>query len=168
MSETNQSNDILMPPTEKPALPSGLNVLTILTLIWSAYELFSAFRNFTGGQAALEKLQQQQEKLESAPDWAKKMAGPEMMELMQKGIENRIPILVIGLISAGLCIYGALEMRKLKKQGYFLWLIGELLPWVGTIIFVGTLFFATWLKWMLIFPIIFILLYTAQRKHLRY
>jgi hypothetical protein len=57
-------------------------------------------------------------------------------------------------------------MRKLKKQGYFLWLIGEILPWVAMFIFIGGVFLKTFMVWFLIFPVLFIILYTLQRKHL--
>ena len=165
MADLTQSNDFLK-PGEKPRLPTGINVLTILTLIWSAYECYSAVKNFFGGQKALEELEQSQEKLASAPEWARKMAGPEMMEVVRKGLENKVPMLIIGLLSVGLCVYGALEMRKLKKQGYTFWLIGEILPWISTLIFVGAVIFKTVIAWFMIFPILFIILYTFQRKHL--
>jgi hypothetical protein len=166
MTDINQPADVLMPPPGKPRIPTGINVLTILTLIWSAYELYSAFKNFIGGQKALEKLEESQEKLASAPAWARKMAGPDVMEMLRKGIENKIPILVIGLLSVGLCVYGALEMRKLKKQGYFFWLIGEILPWISAIIFIGPVMFKTFIAYFMIFPLLFIILYTTQRKYL--
>ena len=165
MADLNQPNDILV-PGEKPKIPTGINVLTILTFIWSAYECYSAVKNFFSGQKTLEQLEQSQEKLATAPDWAKKMAGPEVMEMVRKGIENKIPILVIGLLGTGLCVYGAIEMRKLKKQGYSFWLIGELLPWVSSLIFIGPVIFSTFVGFFVIFPILFIILYTVQRKYL--
>jgi hypothetical protein len=166
MPDTNQTHDFLARQGEPPELPAFLNVLTILTLIGSCYELYTSLKSFFSGQKALEQLQQAQEKLENYPDWAKKMAGPEVMEMTQKSIQNKIPILVIGLVSIFLCVLGALQMRKLKKQGYVLWLLGELLPWVGIIIFIGSVFFKTFAAYFIIFPVLFIILYTTQRKYL--
>ena len=94
------------------------------------------------------------------------MMGPDMMEFITKSFENRIPLLIVGLIGTALCIFGALEMRKQKMQGYYMWLVGEILPWVGIVLFTGTILFKTFIVWFLIIPIIFILLYTFQRKHL--
>ncbi len=165
---TNTTTDILGNETETKKLPTGLNVLTILTFIWSAYELYSTVSNFFKGKAALAEFEKAQEKMAEAPAWVKKMAGPEMYEVLQKSIENKVPLIVIGLISIALCVYGALEMRKLKKQGYFLWLIGEILPYIGVAIFIGGVFFKTFIAWFMIVPLLFILLYTLQRKHLRY
>ncbi len=165
MAAQNQPTDILM-PAEKPKLPSGINVLTILTLLWCAYECYSTIKNFFSGQETIQKLEESQGKIESAPAFVKKLAGPDMLEVVRKGVENKIPMLIIGLIAVALCVYGAIEMRKLKKQGYTFWLIGELLPWVGSFIFIGPVIFKTIIGYFVVFPILFIILYTAQRKHL--
>lgn len=149
----------------KPKLPTGINVLTIFTFIGCAWELYSTLKNFLGGKKALEELEKAQEKLAEAPAWAKKLAGPEVMEMMQQALNNKVPLLIIGLIAISLCFYGALQMRKLKKEGYLLWLVGELLPYVGSAIFLPA-FFNTMFVYFAIFPLLFIILYTIQRKHL--
>ena len=168
MSDVNQTQNYLAQPPEKPKLPTFLNVLTILTFIWCVYECYSSLSNFLKGRKAIEQLEEAQSKLENAPDWAKKMAGPDMIEIAKKGFENRVPILIIGLLGTALCVYGAIEMRKLKKQGYMFWLIGEVLPWIAALIFIGPILFKTFIGFFLFFPILFIILYTTQRKHLVY
>ena len=119
----------------KPKLPTGLNVLTILTFVGCAWELYSTVNNFIGGKKALEEMEKAQEKLAEAPAWARKLAGPEVQEMMLQSFNNKVPIFIIGLIAVTLCFYGALQMRKLKKEGYFLWLVGEILPFIGSVIF---------------------------------
>ena len=162
-----ETNDLLEANYETKKLPTGLNVLTILTFIWCAYELYSSVSNFLKGTDALKELEEGREKMgESAPGWAKSMVGPDVVAMVEKSIENKIPLLIISLIAIALCVYGALEMRKRKKQGYWLWLIGELLPIIGAAIFIGSVFFKTFVVFFLIFPVIFIILYTVQRKHL--
>ena len=149
----------------KPKLPTGLNVLTILTFVGWAWELYSSVNNFIGGKKALEEMEKAQEKLAEAPAWARKLAGPEVQEMMLQSFNNKVPIFIIGLIAVTLCFYGALQMRKLKKEGYFLWLVGEILPFIGSVIFVPALF-NTLFIYFSIFPLLFIILYTVQRKHL--
>ena len=149
----------------KPKLPTGLNVLTILTFVGCAWELYSTVNNFIGGKKALEEMEKDQEKLAEAPAWARKLAGPEVQEMMLQSFNNKVPIFIIGLIAVTLCFYGALQMRKLKKEGYFLWLVGEILPFIGSVIFVPALF-NTLFIYFSIFPLLFIILYTVQRKHL--
>lgn len=153
---------------EEPKLNTGLNVLTILTFIGSAYGLYSTLNTFLSGRKALEDFEKAQEKLAdpNVPAWAKKLAGPEMHEILVKSLDNKVPLLIIGLVGIALCVYGALEMRKLKKQGFMLWLIGEVIPYVGTAIFIGGVFFQSFLVYFLIFPLIFIVLYFFQRKNL--
>jgi hypothetical protein len=149
----------------KTKLPTGLNVLTILTFIGCAWELYSNINNFIGGKKALEEMEKAQEKLAEAPAWARKLAGPEVQEMMLQSLNNKVPLLIIGLIAVTLCFYGALQMRKLKKEGYILWLVGEILPFIGSAIFIPALF-NTMFIYFSIFPLLFIVLYTIQRKHL--
>lgn len=165
MTQDNTADVLHDDEINKSKLPTFLNVLTILTLIGCAWELYSNIKNFLGGAKALEELEKAQEKMADAPEWARSFAGPQVMEMMQKSLENKVPVLIIGLIGTALCLYGALQMRKLKKEGYLLWLTGELLPIIGTIIFVPV-FFKTMFVFFLIFPVLFIILYTTQRKHL--
>ena len=166
MAETTNEHLNFATDQQKNKLPTGLNVLTILTFIGCAYELYSSVSNFIKGRKAIEEMEKAQEQLATAPSWAKKMMGPDMMEFITKTFENRLPLLIVGLIGTTLCIFGALEMRKQKMQGYYMWLLGEVLPWVGVILFTGTILFKTFIVWFLILPIVFIILYTLQRKHL--
>jgi len=141
-------------------------VLTILTFIGCVFELYSSVKNLLYGKEAVAKLEDAQVKLQDAPAFARKMAGPEMLDIAKKSVENAVPIFIISFVSIALCLYGAIEMRKLKKQGYVLWLAGELLPYIGTLIFIGTAFFSTYLAFILVFPIVFIILYTVNKKSL--
>ncbi|HRI25774.1 MAG TPA: hypothetical protein PLZ45_13945 [Ferruginibacter sp.] len=162
----NQENTADMLHAEEPKkLPTGLNVLTILTFIGCAFETYSTVNNFMTGKKALDEMEKAQEKLAEAPSWAKKFAGPEVQEMMTKAYENRIPLLVLGLVAIALCLYGAIQMRKMKKEGYTLWLIGELLPYIGSAILLPV-FFKTIFVYFAIIPVLFIIMYTIQRKHL--
>lgn len=165
MTTDNTADNLNLNENMKTKLPTGLNVLTILTFIGCAWELYSNINNFAKGKKALEEMEKAQEQLAEAPAWARKMAGPEVMQMLQDSLNNRLPILIIGLVATSLCVYGAIQMRKLKKEGYYLWLVGELLPFINMIIFVPV-FFKTIYIYFSIFPLLFIILYTLQRKHL--
>lgn len=103
------------------------------------------------------------------PDAIKKMTGdPEqMVEMITKAYENRLPLLAVALICGGLCLYGVLQMRQLKKQGYTFYVVGELLPLVASAALLG---FSSFSGFGGIFgtaiPILFVVLYTMQRKYL--
>ena len=106
------------------------------------------------------------EQMEDAPSWMKSMMGPDMLELSRKMYESRMPVLLIGLLGSILCLYGAIEMRKLKKQGYPLWLAGEILPIIGMGVIIGKASFSGLSAISLLFPAVFIILYTVYRKEL--
>ncbi|ULQ50600.1 hypothetical protein [Flavihumibacter fluvii] len=153
---------------EEKKLPSLLNVLTILTMVGCAIELIIGTMNLISGRKNLDKLEELQNsgQLDNAPEFMKKFAGPEAIENARLAYENRIPLFVIMVAGMALCLYGALQMRKLQKNGYFMWLIGELLPTVGSIVLIGV-GFAGNAGWMLLFPLVFIILYTTQLKYLK-
>jgi hypothetical protein len=169
MNDTNPASEVLtFAEGEKPDLPSGLNVLTILTFIGCAISYISSIWSYINAEKAYKSLVDAQDKITEAPPWAKNMMGPNMLEMAKKSMENKLPILLIALIATSLCLYGAIEMRKLKKQGFILWLVGEVLPIVGGVIFMGIGMFTGFALIGLLFPVVFILLYMAQRKNLIY
>jgi len=168
MADLNQPTDILM-PVEKPKIPSGINVLTILTFIGCAVGLLGSIYNFTSSKANLDKMEAtiNSPAYETMPALAKKFMNPEALEVARKTYENRIPMTVIGLVCIGLCFYGALQMRQLKKQGYILYLMGEILPVLTYGIFIGMAALTGFSGiLMIVFTLLFVLLYTAQRKYL--
>ncbi len=168
MTDSNSTNVLDFADGEKPTLPSGLNVLTILTFIGCALGFIGGFWTYINADKSYKTLQDAQGKMGDAPAWAKGMMGPEMLEMSRKSMENKLPILLLTLVGCALCLYGALEMRKLKKQGFMLWLVGEVLPLIGGIIFMGMGMFSGFGLAALLFPIIFIVLYLVQRKYLVY
>lgn len=169
MTDTNSTSNVLdFAEGEKPTLPSGLNILTILTLIWCALSFIFSIMGFINAEKNYKEFLANQDKIAQAPAWMKGMMGPEMQEVTRKSMENKLPILLLGLVATALCVYGALEMRKLKKQGFILWLVGEVLPIVSGFLFIGTGMFSGFALIALVFPVIFIILYVIQRKYLVY
>jgi hypothetical protein len=169
MTDTNSTSDVLdFAKGEKPAIPSGLNVLTILTFIGCGIGFLSSIWSYVNAEKGYKDMVDAQSKLTEAPAWAKKMMGPEMVEIARKSLENKLPILLLGLVATALCLYGALEMRKLKKQGFILYVVGELLPIVAGVLFIGTGMFSGFALIGIAIPIIFIILYLMQKKHLIY
>ena len=169
--ETNTNDRLNADDFAAEKLPGGLNVLTILTYIGSAISLLGSFYSFATAKTTFDTKDTALEKMNSPemPAFAKSMMPDpaHFEEMVTKSYENRIPILLISLIAVGLCIAGAMQMRKRKKQGYLLYVIGELLPFVAMIFFIGT-FVLTGAGGMIGIGIalLFIILYTMQRKHL--
>ena len=167
MAEQNQPGDMLDYNTgQKQPLPGMLNVLTILTFIGCALAFIGGIWNYVRADKAYKDILDAQDKLDQMPGWAKKMIGPDMVEMARKSVEYKLPILLLTLIGAGLCLYGALEMRKLKKQGFILWVAGEFAPIVASYIFLGSGMFSGFAMLMFLFPVLFLVLYASQRKYL--
>ena len=103
------------------------------------------------------------------PGWVKSIM-PDMNhfeEMVTKAYENRIPILLTSLLAAGLCLAGAIQMRKRKKQGFLLYTIGELLPIAITAFFIGTFMLTgTFMYIGIAIGVLFIIMYAGQRKYM--
>lgn len=156
----------------KPTLPSALNVLTILSIIGSVIQIIGgiwqfmmAKKNFDEREEALKQMNNP-----DIPASVKKMMpdADTYIQTVTKAFENRIPLLILAMVGAGLCLWGVLEMRKLKKQGFPIYALGQLLPFIGTIALMGMGFLSGFGSIGLIITIVFILLYFIQRKHLIY
>jgi hypothetical protein len=169
MTDIQQTADTMNWEVDKKKLPETLNVLTILTFIGcGVFGLFSLW-GFTQAQNNLNKVLEMQNNMDNIPDFAKRMMGPHAVEMAQKAYDNRLPILLLTLVSYALCVYGAAQMRGRKKQGFYIYLLGELaLPIVTSAIFLGVTAlsggFTILIGWGII--AIFIILYATQLKHL--
>jgi hypothetical protein len=174
MSNSSTNSDSLTTSDfDKPTLPSGLNILTILTFIGCGLQVIGVILGFVNAQKAYDEKDKMMERVNSGemPSWARSMM-PNMdhyEEMLTKNLENKIPMLIIGLAAIALCFYGALQMRKLKKQGFTIYLIGQVLPFISTALFVGLFMFAgIGFAIQTAITVLFILLYLTQRKHLVY
>jgi len=154
---------------DRKKLPSGLNVLTILSFIGCAIQFLGSLWAFYSAKTNYEQKDKMMEQMKSgnAPGWAKSMMPDE--ETLLKSFENRLPILIISLVAIFLCFYGLLQMRKLQKQGYLFYVIGEVLPFVSLVLFIGT--FAITGTAVIVsaaIALLFIIMYTTYRKDLVY
>ena len=150
---------------EPKKMPEMINVLSILTFIGSGLGIIGAFWTFAKARASYEALSSVN--LDQLPDWAKRISGSDPLETARKALENRFPILILSLLSCGLCIYGAIQMRQLKKSGFTIYAIGELLPVIITIIFIGSGATGIGAIFGYCIYILFIVLYASQLKYLK-
>ena len=157
----------------QPKLSTGLNVLTILTFIGCFIQFIFSLLAYFGAKTNYENRDDMAAKMSSPkiPAWLQKLipSHDDFIKMATKSYFNKVPILIITLLGIVLCFLGALQMKELKKQGYTFYIVGELLPFLSTVIFVGT-FALSGIGFYFIaaMSILFILLYTAQRKNLAY
>ena len=127
MNQDNDAYNLNADDSENTKLPQGLNVLTILTFIGCGLVgLFTLcapmindfFLKYLDKQLASGKDF-------SASELAKIEKGKDAIELAQ---QHMIPLMTTGLIGVALCLVGALWMRKLRKDGFWLYVSGEITP----------------------------------------
>jgi hypothetical protein len=152
-----------------PQKPSSmLNVLTILTIIGSVFGLVGGLWNYINADEAYQKMREAASApgMADAPDFVKAFVNEEAIENARLMMENKLPILILTLLGSALCLYGALEMRKLKKQGYVIWLAGELLPIIAMAILIGMSAYSGFAIIGAVFPLAMIIMYTVCKKEL--
>jgi hypothetical protein len=147
---------------------SLLSTSTILSIVGSSAAMVSAVTTYFNAEANYEKIKQfaSAEDSAKAPEFVKSFINDNALVMAQKAVESKMPILIISLIAATLCLLGALMMRRLKKDGLKLWLTGEILPIISNLIFIGTASMSGIALINLLFPAVFISIYMVCRKEL--
>src|SRR5687768_17410015 len=128
MESTYQTTD-LFDQQQPKGLPGMLNVLTILTFIGCGIAYISSIISFFSAanyEKSMAEMEEMQDKMGDNELANSMMQGS--VEMMQKTYDYRYIILLSSLLFTTLCLIGALQMRKLKKSGYTLYVIGEIAP----------------------------------------
>lgn len=166
MSDTNQLTEFEQATT--PKKNGTINVLTILTFIGCAIQLIMLFATKWLMSFAL-KIADDPERMASLPDSQREqiLRGKQAYELFS---QNQIPITVLSLLGIALCFWGALQMRKLKKQGFYAYAVGEFVPIIGSIALMGLSVQYNSVVSIIIglgIPVLFTLLYALQLKRMK-
>jgi len=151
-------------------MTATINVLTILTFIGCGIAFISAIWSLYSSGKSMEQMAMMQEQIDQISESGSETAANIMMQSMdmvKKQYDNRYLLLIVNLLASGLCVFGALEMRKMRKNGYYLWGTGELLPILITVAIIGfNLMGGIVLGASLLFASVFIILYGLQVKHM--
>lgn len=169
MTDINEIKDTLnLEQKDMNKLPSMLNVLTILTYVGSGLLFLTGIYNyFTVCKSAemMDKLGGLSDLSEMNGALGNMMEGA--MALIQKQCDNRTIIVVATIAACAICVYGAMQMRNLKKQGFIIYVVGELLIPIINVVLLGASAMSGMLLFAgLIIPGVFIVLYFTQQKHL--
>jgi len=166
MNQGNDADNLNADSFEQAKLPQGLNVLTILTFIWCGILTLLTFCAPMINDFFLEYLNKQltSGKDLTAKEIAKIEKSKEAIELAQ---QHMVPLLAVGLIGVALCFVGALWMRKLKKDGFWLYVAGELAPVIALGFIMGFEYYQSVGNLVgALIPVLFVILYSFQRKYL--
>ncbi len=146
------------------SLPAFLNVLTILTFIGSGLALLSVIYSFLTLDQQLENTRDAMRLLNDMPQNG---FGRSMLESSLAILEHAPLLNTISIIVTICCIVGAILMRKLKKNGYYLYLIASILGIIVPLIFVGFGIIGFAIIIGNIFTLAFIIMYSVNLKHLK-
>ena len=150
-------------------LPKALNVLTILTFIGSGLSLLIA----PATPWLLKFSKNMLDQVTQTPD--SKITAKQLLEMEESkrvidmSLNNLTFTLAAGVVGAIACIIGAVMMRKRKKDGLPVYILGALMPTIVNIILMKSYFFkggVTSVFVGLVVPVLFVVLYSMQRKHL--
>ncbi|UAY52655.1 hypothetical protein [Ferruginibacter albus] len=150
----------------KSKLPGNLNALTILTFIGCAVGLIFTLATPYLMKFSLNMMNKAMENPDNVN--AKQMAQmQEARPAMEAVMNNSTSIIIVGIIGIALCFIGALNMRKLKKDGFIFYVLGQIIPLVGSYIILGKYAFSDWKSFIgILIPIVFIVLYANHRKYM--
>lgn len=154
---------------EPRKLPETLNVLTILTLVACGIFFLLQIYSFANAKKIYDMAIASQQKMENAPTFLRNLQGPDPIGQATRNYENRVPLFVLGVVCLALCTYGAIQMRKLKKLGFYVYCIGEIvLPLLTIAIFSGvSAFTGIGFFFGILIYLLFIVLYATQLKHMK-
>jgi len=146
-----------------PQRPQFLTVLCILTfvgvglgIIWSIIRWFSiramaAMMNGTSDLPGMEDMD-----MESMP-------GMETVMLQAQHINTTS---IVGIVGCLICLLGALQMWKLKKIGFYIYVVGEIAPVIVSAVLMGASAFAGFAIILAVIAVLFVVLYALNLKHM--
>ncbi|MDP1802381.1 MAG: hypothetical protein Q8L81_13570 [Bacteroidota bacterium] len=168
-SNIDSTNDI------KHGRPKLLSVTCILTWIACALLLISSLSGL---------MTQSPEKQQQQIDQMRKIS-PEAAEKMEAALANdngakKILTTLLNILAIALCAFGAVQMWNLKQTGFYFYLIGEVLPYIGLLIAgteamaaasalagsLGSAVIGVVITLLIVFDVVFIVLYAVNLKYM--
>ena len=90
----------------------------------------------------------------------------EAVDLANKLAANATTLGIVSIVAALVCLLGIIWMWQLKKKGFYVYVIGEIAAPIVTILLVGFGLGGIMATMAMIFPIIFIILWGLNLKHM--
>ncbi len=169
-NNTEFTNDVK--PIGRPQL---LSVTCVLTWACCALLLISSLSGLI--TQSPEKQQQQIEQMRRlSPEAADKLEAA----IADEGGSKKILTTLLNILAIALCAFGAVQMWNLKQTGFYFYLVGEVLPYIGMLISgtgamsavasmaggMGGAIIGIAITLMVIFDVVFIVLYAINLKYM--
>jgi len=157
--------------------PTFITVLGILSFIGVGWQIISGIMTMgmgavtsavtSAGQSYAEGLGDATQGMENVEGMDQAMSGlNEAVDAANKLAQNATVLGIISIVAALICLLGVIWMWKLQKKGFFVYVIGELAAPVATLILVGFGLGGFMATLGFIFPVIMIILYGINLKHM--
>lgn len=148
--------------TEEQKRPQFLTVLCILTYIGVGLGVIFSIL----GWWIINKMMPAMEGMEGMESYSE-MEGM-MSEATLAAIKWIDVTTVVSIAGCLLCLLGALQMWKLKKVGFYIYLVGELGPVIISAILLGSVAFSEWSMIVgAVIALLFVILYALNLKHMK-
>ena len=147
---------------DEPKRPQFITVLCVLTFIGVGVGVLGSIIGWWGAQAISSMMDGTSEMaeeldLEGMPGMEEAMAQLKYINLLT----------TVGIIGSLVCLIGALQMWKLKKSGFYIYVVGEITPVIISASLMGGSAFAGLSMVMgAIIPATFVVLYAINLKHM--
>ncbi|MEN8929433.1 MAG: hypothetical protein ABF242_07325 [Flavobacteriales bacterium] len=145
--------------------PQMVNVLTILTFIWSGMILLFSVYNLLTKTEQIVKLQDSIEEIEKIG--TSNIFLDKAIQGIELSIEHFSLLYSVNIFVAIVCISAAIIMRKMQKSGYFLYLLGCIAEIAIPAIAIGGAVIGGMLLVNLFFSLVFVILYGVNLKHMK-
>lgn len=156
--------DLDIQEQKQTGVPTFLKVLCILTFVGAGIGVLSGIYSLFMNNFAIRTL-------ESSPVFTNM---GEYVTLMKKW---GMLLALLNLLGAVFCLVGALVMWKLKKVGFYIYVLGQILPFIGLYGLMGGMtpnmggimsgFMLIGQVAGFIFPLAFIIMYGVNLKHMK-
>ncbi|MBL7919189.1 MAG: hypothetical protein JNJ40_02680 [Bacteroidia bacterium] len=155
--------------------PQLLSVICVLTWACCALLLISSLSGLI--TQSPEKQQEQIEQMRRiSPEAADKLEAA----IADEGGTKKILTTLLNIAAIALCAFGAVQMWNLKQTGFYFYLVGEVLPYIGLLISgtgamsavasmaggMGGAIIGIVITLMVIFDVVFIVLYAINLKYM--
>jgi hypothetical protein len=152
--------------SENKTIPVFLKVLCILTFVGTGIGILSGIYSTLTYSSSLAQMNT----LQNSPFMG------EMSEFIELNRKYGFIVQLMALFGNILCLVGALIMWKLKKYGFYMYVVGQIIPLIGSYGLMGGLsasgsmfgsiaVFATIVGTM--FPLAFVVMYALNLKHMK-
>jgi len=153
--------------------PTFLTVLCVLTFIGSGFALLSGIYNYAMAPMAAEMTEEALQKAEDQLAYQEMNEGTanlleQTFSASLEMVEHASTLALISVLGALLSLTGAFLMFKLKRNGYYVYTVAQLMLIIAPISLVG-FNFVTGASALItgFFALLFIVLYGVNLKHLK-